>query len=373
MLRGIRRIAAAGAHAVVARPVGSAVERVEPGDLLALGGPPDGEPDGDPRQPGAERPVGPPGRERPVRDHERLLGDVLGLGAIAEDPGAGRDDRATLALDELPEGSAVPGEHGIDDLALIARGSSVGDRGPRPVRRPRPPRCGARARPGRARSMEPRRLPIAMIGDRRGSHRRTEVMGHVGQMGQSAQSSPDPSWPDPPSSSPDPSWPESPPWSSPSSSSASSFVALVVVVGVLVLALVVVVGVLVARCRGRCCRRRRWRRGRVVVVAGLGASRPARSVSASRRSRRARSVSAVSAGSAVSSSAVSVGSSVSSGVRRRGRVVSFWRRGRGVGLAAPPTNAVVAKRRRRSGTARRARSRPSGSCGVWSSSLGQLR
>ena len=56
--------------------------------------------------------------ERAIGGHEGLLGGVLGLVQVAEDPVAGPDDRGRLALDEAAEGVAVPGEDGLDRRAV---------------------------------------------------------------------------------------------------------------------------------------------------------------------------------------------------------------------------------------------------------------
>ena len=81
---------------------------------------PQRETDRDARQPRSERTVAAPARERPIGGHESLLGDVLGLVQVAEDPMAGAHDRRGFALDELAEGISVAGEHGIDDRAVGA-------------------------------------------------------------------------------------------------------------------------------------------------------------------------------------------------------------------------------------------------------------
>jgi hypothetical protein len=129
---GVRR--PHGAEPVLAGLVGFRCQRVQPGDLLALAGAADGKADRDPRQPCAERAVGTPGGQRPVGDHEGLLCHVLGFRAVAEHPGAGRDDRGAFTIHELAEGIAITGKHGVDDRAVIGRGSSIRDVDPGPVR-----------------------------------------------------------------------------------------------------------------------------------------------------------------------------------------------------------------------------------------------
>ena len=94
--------------------------RVDPGHGLALADTPQREADRDARQPRSEGTVAAPARERPIGGHESLLGDVLGLMEVAEDPMAGPHDRRGFALDELAKGISVASEHGIDDGAVGA-------------------------------------------------------------------------------------------------------------------------------------------------------------------------------------------------------------------------------------------------------------
>ena len=65
-------------------------------------------PRGDPYEPRAGRAVSTERRERPVRQHERLLRRVLGLVDAAQDPIAGPEDPGGLLLDEDLEGLAIP-------------------------------------------------------------------------------------------------------------------------------------------------------------------------------------------------------------------------------------------------------------------------
>src|SRR6185312_10153064 len=58
--------------------------RADPADRLAPARLTDREPHCDARQPRAERTIAAPRRERAIRAHERLLGDVLGLVHVAE-------------------------------------------------------------------------------------------------------------------------------------------------------------------------------------------------------------------------------------------------------------------------------------------------
>ena len=96
-------------------------------DGLALPDTPQRDANGDPRQPRAERPVATPARERAIRGHEGLLGDVLRLVQVAEDPMACAHDRSRLAVDQVTKRLPVAGEDGIDDRAL--RAVTVGPRG----------------------------------------------------------------------------------------------------------------------------------------------------------------------------------------------------------------------------------------------------
>lgn len=93
--------------------------RVDPGDVPTTLDAPQRDADGDPGQPGTERPLAAPGRQAPKRDHERLLGCVLGLVEVTEDPMTGSQDRLTLVFDEEPERIAVTGQDGIDSGAII--------------------------------------------------------------------------------------------------------------------------------------------------------------------------------------------------------------------------------------------------------------
>ena len=88
-------------------------------DLTTSDSSPYGEPDRDPCEPGSERAVAAPAGKRAVGGHERLLGDILGLLQVAEDPVARADDRRPFAIDELSKGLAIPVEHGTHGQALI--------------------------------------------------------------------------------------------------------------------------------------------------------------------------------------------------------------------------------------------------------------
>ena len=90
-----------------------------------------GDPDRDARQPRPERAVAAPAGERAIGGHECLLGGILGLVEVAEDPVAGPDDRRRLALDEAAEGVAVAGEDGLDRGAVAGEvDRPVGRHGP---------------------------------------------------------------------------------------------------------------------------------------------------------------------------------------------------------------------------------------------------
>ena len=79
----------------------------------------------DPAEPGPEGPVGAPGRERPVGDHEGLLGDILGLGEVPEDAIAGPDEGRPFALHERPKRVAVAGKDGGHELTVGQQPSSL--------------------------------------------------------------------------------------------------------------------------------------------------------------------------------------------------------------------------------------------------------
>ena len=294
---GVDRVGAGRRRSALAPAGSTSAHGIEPRDLLALRGPPDREPHGDPRQPGPERPVAAPRGQRPVRDHERLLGDVLGLGAVAEDPGARRDDRRPSRSTRRRKASRSPASTASTIAALIdvvvvsaavAQARSVESH---------PPRSGSRARPGRTRAMAPARRPGSMIRPSSAAPiRRTEVIDPMtrGPSGPSVVARAVVA--------------ESPPWSSPPdrrrrAPTSAVVMAAVVVAGVLVLALVVVVGVLVLALvvvvASSCLVPGRCRRLLALVVVLVRRPRPSRPARRSRRARPSRG-SSVSAGSAVS-------------------------------------------------------------------------
>ena len=90
-----------------------------PGDRAPAARLPDRQPDRDPRDPGAKRAVAPPRSERAIGDHEGLLGDVLGLGEVAEDPVAGADDGGRFALDQNAECVPITAEDGTHNGLVI--------------------------------------------------------------------------------------------------------------------------------------------------------------------------------------------------------------------------------------------------------------
>ena len=114
MERGDRRVLATGQI-----DAGRGIARVDPGDVSPALGTAERDPDGDPRQPRAERTVATPGGETPECDHECLLGGILGLVEIAQDAMAGSQDGRALALDEESERLTVAGQDGIDSGAFI--------------------------------------------------------------------------------------------------------------------------------------------------------------------------------------------------------------------------------------------------------------
>ena len=106
---------AADAGSPASGPVG---RRVDPGDGAPLTDLAQRDANGDAGQPGTERPLATPPGERSIGGHERLLGGVLGLVEVAEDPMAGSDDRRRFALDQMAERVSVAGEDGFDDRAV---------------------------------------------------------------------------------------------------------------------------------------------------------------------------------------------------------------------------------------------------------------
>ena len=122
--RGDRRVLSAGQV-----DTGRRIGRVDPGDVSPTLGAPEGDPDGNPRQPRAERAVATPGREASEGDHERLLRGILGFMEVAQDAMARAHDGRTLAIDEVPERLAVAGQDGIDSGAFIGDLGADGWRG----------------------------------------------------------------------------------------------------------------------------------------------------------------------------------------------------------------------------------------------------
>ena len=94
--------------------------RVEPGHGSSLADLAERDADGDPCQPGTERALAAPARERSIGGHEGLLGGILGLVEVTEDPVTGPHHRRRLAVDEVAVGIPIAGEDGIDDRAVIA-------------------------------------------------------------------------------------------------------------------------------------------------------------------------------------------------------------------------------------------------------------
>ncbi len=101
------------------------IRRIDPGDVAAALGPADRDPDRDPRQPGAEGTVAAPTGKAAERNHEGLLGRILGLMEIAEDAMAGANDGSRFAIDEDPERVTVAGQDGVDRSAFIKALMSV--------------------------------------------------------------------------------------------------------------------------------------------------------------------------------------------------------------------------------------------------------
>jgi len=103
-------------------------------DLLAAGGEPgDRHPNGDAPEPGTERTLAPKRGEGSVRSQECVLGDVLGLAWVAEDPLTSGDHGLGLAFDERAKRLVVARDDGIDKLAVLWS-MFVHDRFVRPVR-----------------------------------------------------------------------------------------------------------------------------------------------------------------------------------------------------------------------------------------------
>jgi hypothetical protein len=102
--------------------------RVGPHHRASFGGLPQSDANRDPAEPRAERAVTPIRRQGSVGDHERLLGGVLGLAWIAEDPVAGANDAGRLALDEDAVRLAIAREDGVDGRA-VDRPLGTGRRG----------------------------------------------------------------------------------------------------------------------------------------------------------------------------------------------------------------------------------------------------
>ena len=114
------RLRVAGGRTPDRGSVAAAAGRVEPADRAPLPDLAQRDADRDPRQPRPERAVAAPAGERAIGGHEGLLGGILGLVQVAEDPMAGPDDGCRFALDEVAVGVAVAGEDGVDDRAITA-------------------------------------------------------------------------------------------------------------------------------------------------------------------------------------------------------------------------------------------------------------
>ena len=141
----------------LARRVDVGGDRVEPGDLLALGRAPDREPHGDPRQPRPERTVAPPrwpatGRRsrRPPGRRPRPRRGRRGCGCTPRS--TDRPSRSTRPR----KASRSPRRTASTTLAVIERRSRVGGRRPGQIRRTSLPGAsrgrrvsGHRAEPGR--------------------------------------------------------------------------------------------------------------------------------------------------------------------------------------------------------------------------------
>jgi hypothetical protein len=112
---------------------GSRVLGVQPSNRLSALRATDGDPDGNPREPRAERAVLAPCAKCPEGGHERFLGCVFGLVDVAQHPMAGTNNRRTLALDEDPEHIAIAredaGDHGTIVIGDDPRRRGIRDRG----------------------------------------------------------------------------------------------------------------------------------------------------------------------------------------------------------------------------------------------------
>ena len=84
---------------------------------------------GDPEQPGAERPVAVEIWEATDRPHEGLLHDVLGVVAIPEHPDAEAEDHPLVALDQLTRCLGIAATKGLDQRAVVHRGHLSPNRG----------------------------------------------------------------------------------------------------------------------------------------------------------------------------------------------------------------------------------------------------
>jgi hypothetical protein len=112
--RADRRIRATG-HVEAAGRIGG----VDPVHLAATLRSTNGDPDGDTRDPRAERPLAAPAGKAAKGGHECLLRSILGLVEIPEDAVAGADDRGRFAIDEEPERIPIAGQDSLDSGAFI--------------------------------------------------------------------------------------------------------------------------------------------------------------------------------------------------------------------------------------------------------------
>ena len=98
---------------------GQRVGWIDPGYVTALPSSAEGDPDGDPGQPRPERAFAPPRSQASECGHESLLGRILGLVKVAEDPMAGTNDRSRFAVDEDSERVPIAGQNSLDSSAFI--------------------------------------------------------------------------------------------------------------------------------------------------------------------------------------------------------------------------------------------------------------
>lgn len=75
--------------------------------------------DRDPSEPGTERPIAPVRRQCTIGPEEGVLGRILRLDRIANDPLADADHGLGLPVHERPERLLIAGDDGIDKLTVL--------------------------------------------------------------------------------------------------------------------------------------------------------------------------------------------------------------------------------------------------------------